>query len=153
MRLAWSIDAPVATAWEGLTAPSALERWLGRVVAGDVAAGASFVVDHGEGYLCESTVTSRVLERELAYSWTFPEEPPTQVSWTLRADGEATVLLLAHRNLGELTDSYRPGWMAHLTFLEAWCLGGPLPERMFWPLHSTFVRTASGTPPDGVRHA
>lgn len=141
--LSWAIDAPVATAWEGLTAPSALERWLGRLVAGELAAGRSFVIDHGEGYRCESTVTSRVPERELAYSWRFPDEPLTEVSWTLRGDGEATALLLTHRDLGDLADSYRAGWMVHLTFLEAWCLGSPLPERIFWPLHSTFVRLAS----------
>jgi hypothetical protein len=42
--------------------------------------------------------------------------------------------------LADLTPSYRDGWCAHLSYLEAAALGTPLPASMFWQLHGTIAQ-------------
>ncbi len=133
----WDIHAPQEQVWQVLTTPNLLAEWLGTLTCGEVTANSSFMVEHGEGYRCESTVIESKVHENLTYSWKFSDEPRTNVSWTLTATGDETTLRLTHSGLGELTDSYRNGWITHLTFLEASALGAPLPWTTFWSLHST----------------
>jgi uncharacterized protein YndB with AHSA1/START domain len=137
--MSWAIDAPSARIWETLTAPSELPHWLGKVVGGAVSPGSSFVIDHGDGYVCESVVAEYSLYRTLAYSWKFPDEPRSDVSWTLSPGDSGVAIHLAHTGLRALVPAYRDGWMAHLTFLEASALWTPLPVSMFWQLHATIA--------------
>lgn len=138
MRLEWSINAPIARIWGVLTESSHLSQWLGTLVHGAVSSESSFVVDHGESYNCDSTVVEWQTERALGYSWKFPDEPVTDVSWRLSSIDVGTKLTLTHSGLSELLESYRDGWLVHLTYLEACALGTPLPTTMFWNLHSAF---------------
>ena len=138
LTLEWSIDAPIARNWSVLTDPSYLSQWLGTLVHGAVSSEASFVVDHGDGYSCQSTVIEWETERALGYTWKFPDEPVTDVSWKLSPIDHGTKLTLTHSGLSNLRASYRDGWLVHLTYLEACALGTPLPTAMFWNLHSAF---------------
>lgn len=140
LRLEWSTDASAAQIWALLTEPGCLSQWLGELVSGTVSSGSSFVVDHGDGYRCESTVVEYVAERRLRHTWEFPGEHLSEVCWELRPDVRGTRLTLTHAGLEELLASYRDGWLVHLTYLEAAALGTPLATTMFWNLHSTFAR-------------
>lgn len=145
LRLEWSVHASTARVWGQLTESCYLERWLGELVHGAVSSGASFIVDHGDGYQCSSSVVDCEVERTLSYTWKFPDEPATKVSWSLSSIDDQTKLTLTHSGLSKLLASYRDGWLVHLTFLEASALGTPLPAKMFWNLHSTFAHINAGT--------
>ena len=140
LRLEWSVAASTARVWGQLTESFYLEQWLGELVDGAVSPGASFIVDHGDGYQCSSSVVDCEVERTLSYTWKFPDEPATEVSWSLSSFDDGTKLTLTHSGLSTLLASYRDGWAVHLTFLEASALGTPLPSKMFWNLHSTFAQ-------------
>lgn len=140
LQVEWVVDAPVVRAWEALTTPSRLGEWLGTVVAGSISPGSSFAIDHGDGYVCESTVVRCEALTALTCSWKFPDEPRTDVAWSLTPHGDGTSLTVTHSGLADLVSSYRAGWPVHLTFLEGSVLGTPLPWSMFWPIHSTIVR-------------
>lgn len=140
LRLAWSVEASLATVWEHLTTPSNLGRWLGEVVTGEVSPGGSFTIDHGEGYRCESTVLEYAPRRRLRYSWKFSDEPRTEVRWALSHEDGTTFIHLTHIGLGDMVTSYRDGWTTHVMFLEAAVLGTPLPATFFWQIHATIER-------------
>lgn len=144
LSLEWLVTASTARVWGQLTEPSYLEQWLGELVHGAVSSGASFIVDHGDGYQCSSSVVDCEVERTLRYSWKFPDEPATEVSWSLSSFDDGTKLRLTHSGLSKLLGSYRDGWLVHLTFLEASALGAPLPSTMFWNLYSTFAHINAG---------
>ena len=137
--MTWSIDPSAEALWACLTAPSHLSLWLGELVAGSVSAGQSFTIDHGEGYRCTSRVIAFEPTRLLKYSWSFPDEPVSEVSWSLSPEEDSTRLLLTHTGLENLVTSYLSGWMTHLTFLEAATLGSPLPISLFWRIHGTIT--------------
>ncbi|MDF8264335.1 SRPBCC family protein [Luteipulveratus flavus] len=140
VQMTWRVDAAPERVWQALTSPPGMAEWLGEVVSGAVAPDESFVVDHGDGHRCASTVTALVPGEALTYSWEFPDEPRSEVSWTLSPADEGTMLEVTHAGLGDLARSYRDGWTVHLTYLEASAHGVPLPSAMFWPLHATVVR-------------
>jgi len=144
LEATWQIDAPASVVSECLTSSSRLPHWLGQIVECEVRPRSSFVVDHGEGYLCRSTVRECEPPHRLCYSWEFPDEHATEVAWRLTASAEdRTTVSLAHSGLAELVESYRDGWLTHLTFLEAAAIGTPLPPEMFWHLHATVARLTS----------
>jgi len=140
VAIAWRIDASVDRVWACLTQGEFLGQWLGRTTHGSVAADTEFVVDHGESYLCRSTVTRYDEPTRLAFTWLFPHEPESAVSITLESASDGVDLYLQHEALGALAVSYRDGWCVHLSYLEAAALGDPLPISMFWRLHGTIAR-------------
>ncbi|PMC75895.1 hypothetical protein CJ197_06820 [Brachybacterium sp. UMB0905] len=128
-----------ATVWEHLVARERLPEWLGTPLEGPSHTPGTLVIDHGDGTLCTSTLLEVDPGEGLAMTWQFPEEPETRLEVHLhaRAGTTGTVLELVHRGLGELTDSYGPGWTTRLTFFEASLEGSPLPLDQFWNLWST----------------
>lgn len=140
LSMSWAIAASAEQVWRCLTEPADLALWLGELVTGSISSKQSFVIDHGEGYCCTSTVARFEPDRCLAYSWKFADEERTEVSWTLSPSDESTTLVLAHTGLDDLVASYLAGWVTHLTFLEGVALGSPLPASMFWPIHGTIAR-------------
>lgn len=141
LRITWTVDADPRRVWAGLTDPDRLPEWLGRPTACELVPDGSVVVDHGDGYLCTSTVLEVEVGSRLALTWQFPDEPESALDVRLEATADGTQLLLEHTGLGELTTSYAPGWVTHLTFLEASLAGQPLPGGQFWNLYATLART------------
>ena len=137
--LLWQIDLPRIRVWRCLTQPDLIRQWLGHVVNGQVHDGSDFAIDHGDGYICRSTVTSWTEPSKLDITWHFPDEPASTVSLDLHESHGSTEVRLTHRDLGNLTTSYRDGWCVHLSYLEAAAHGTPLPPSMFWRLHSTMA--------------
>lgn len=134
----WALSLPAQAVWAGFDDPTLLSQWLGQPIECDVRPGGSLIVDHGEGYLSRSAVTEAKKPHRLAMTWEFPEEPESRIGIELRPSDTGTVVELAHYGLGELVGSYGPGWMAHLTFLEAAVAGVPIPTSNFWKLQATF---------------
>jgi uncharacterized protein YndB with AHSA1/START domain len=140
LSLNWRIEAPKTRVWECITDADLLSQWLGELVSGAVGVESSFVVNHGGGYCCRSTVLAWVEPCRLDFTWQFPDEPPSKVALELKEQGGITDLRLSHTALGDLAESYRDGWCVHLSYLEAAALGTPLPASMFWRLHSTVAQ-------------
>jgi uncharacterized protein YndB with AHSA1/START domain len=136
----WSFACPPAVLWAALTEPASIAQWLGDAVECDIRPGGSLVVDHDEGYRSRSTVIEVAPPRLLVMTWEFPNEPASEVAFTLRESGDGTVLELAHAVAPELTASYRVGWIVHLTYLESVLDEAPLPASQFWKLHATLQR-------------
>lgn len=141
--LLWRIEAPRTRVWRCLTEPGLLDQWMGVLVDGAVEAESAFVVDHGDDYHCRSTVTGFVEPSRLEFTWHFPDEPVSVVRLSLDGHHDTTDLRLDHGDLGDLVEPYRPGWCAHLSYLEAAALETPLPPSMFWRLHGTMAQLGS----------
>lgn len=103
------------------------------------------------------------VEHSAELSWSFPDEPTSRIAVAVstieEAEGRApeavpeqngtapaaesepsAMLILRHRGLGDLIDSYATGWLTHLSYFEASLAGTPLPQSQFWPLCATFDR-------------
>lgn len=144
VAVAWSLSVPVHAAWAGLSDPAVLSLWLGQCIECDVRSNGRLVVDHGDGYLCRSVVTEAHEPHRLAMTWEFPDEPESRIGIELRPSAAGTMVELAHHGLGDLVGSYGPGWITHLTFLEAALAGVPIPASQFWNLHATFESLHAG---------
>jgi uncharacterized protein YndB with AHSA1/START domain len=140
VSLTWRIEVPRARVWQCMTDADLLSQWLGALVSGSVGAESGFVVDHGDGYCCRSTVLALVEHSRLDFTWHFPDEPASKVGMELEESGGITDLRLSHSGLGDLVEPYRDGWCVHLSYLEAAALGTPLPPSMFWRLHGTMAQ-------------
>jgi uncharacterized protein YndB with AHSA1/START domain len=140
VSLTWRVDVPRARVWRCLSEADLLGQWLGELVSGAVGTDGEFVVDHGDGYCCRSTVLVCAEPSRLVFTWHFPDESASEVGIELEESAGSTVLRLDHRGLGDLAESYRDGWCVHLSYLEAAALGTPLPTSMFWRLHGTVAQ-------------
>lgn len=149
VHLHWDLDAAPDRVWAQLTDAERLPEWLGRPLSPETATweeGARLVVDHGDGQLCHSTVLGCDAPSSLELTWEFEDEPGSQVSVQIASEepGVKSTLLLRHTGLAELTGSYAPGWLTHLSFFEASLAGDPLPLGQFWNLYGTLVQLRSG---------
>lgn len=147
IELDWVVPASAQDTWTHLVSLDHLPAWLGEPVAGSFVEGGTLVVDHGAGYLCESRVLRLASGRRIAMTWDFPDEPSSRVIIQVNPTGAAltlgptvqTTLRLRHADLGDLTSTYLPTWLTHLTYLEASLVGEPLPPSHFWRLCDTFT--------------
>lgn len=142
--ISWSFTHSPAAVWSALTEPESIVRWLGDAVTCDIRPGGELVVDHGDGIRSRSEVIAVEPSHRLAMTWEFPDEPASEVTFTIRAHEDGAVLELAHAGVAELADSYRVGLVTHLTYLEAAADGDPLPASQFWKLHATLLRGFGG---------
>lgn len=140
LRVDWTFQSGPRVVWAHLTDPDTLHEWLGRPAVCELLPGGRVVVDHGDSYLCTSTVLEVEAGSHLAITWQFPDEPESALDVWLEAADDGTRLQLKHTGLGELTTSYAPGWLTHLTYLEASLDGKPLPGSQFWNLYATLAK-------------
>lgn len=138
LAVAWSLPVPAQAVWAGFSDPALLPQWLGQAIDCDVRPGGRLVVDHGDGYLSRSDVIEAEEPHRLVMTWEFPDEPESRVGVELRPSDAGTLVHLGHHGLGELVGTYGPGWITHLTFLEAAVAGVPIHSSQFWKLHATF---------------
>lgn len=168
LTIAWELPASPETVWAHLQNVETMSEWLGRPLTFDSRVGGEIIIDHADSYLCRSEVLT-VDGHSAELTWSFPDEPTSRVAVTVTAAATPTdrgpapqaaeaqnaaartadappaadapsVLVLRHAGLGDLIDSYRTGWIAHLSFFEASLGGAPLPSSQFWPLCSTVDR-------------
>lgn len=142
----WAFRYDQDEVWDYLVDRELLPEWLGRWISGSFTAGRELVVEHAPGYRCTSEVQVAEPGQRLSMSWWFPDEPRSHVDIRLRPVevGEGSVLELTHSGLGEVADSYVPGWITHLTYFEASIRGAPIHSENFWALHGSFERLVRG---------
>lgn len=156
LTIVWSFSVTRSDVWDCLTSVARMGEWLGHPSVFELRPAGELVVDHGDGYLCSSQVTEFEDHRRLALTWGFPDEHRTAVAFSLQDDPTAgSAVVLRHQHLGPLMDSYRTGWLTHLTFFEASLLGAPIPTSQFWKINATFHllgSPAASSPGEYCRH-
>lgn len=118
VHLSIDISAPPESVFAALIRPDQLERYI--------ATQATVVPQVGGRYDFgwEGGGPVKILEllpnERLAYSWEYPGEPPTVVSWTLEGSGGQTRLVLVHSGFGtdRINDDYSTGWLKFLNSLK-----------------------------------
>ena len=144
LAISWFFAVPADSVWTGFEDREVLSHWLGRGIEVNVSAGGTLVVDHGEGYISRSVITEADRPQRLSMTWEFPDEPDSRVTITFHSEDAGTRMDFAHHDLGDLMNSYGPGWITHLTYLEAAVNGAPVPLSQFWPLHATVETLYAG---------
>ena len=154
-----SVRAPLpatrTTVWGALTT-ELLGCWLGRPDGPPQRMGARFTLAHD----AETTSTHRVTrwrpQRLLGWSWEFPGEDDSSVTFRLSAaTPDRSVLSVEHRGLADVL-SYGAGWQLHLDRLAGHLAGTPRDPATFWSEHAALVAElrAAGAldrPPAGER--
>lgn len=145
LAISWFFAVPPESVWSGFQDRETVSLWLGSPAEWDVTAGGNLVVDHGEGYISRSIVTEADSPHRLSLTWEFPDEPDSRITITLHPEEAGSRMDFAHHELGGLMNSYGPGWITHLSYLEAALNGAPVPLSQFWPLHGTFEALCGGS--------
>lgn len=116
------VSVPVAGSREHvyrcISDPEELNRYFGRDAEVDLRKGGEISFGWEEGG------PVRILDldppRLLSYSWQYPEEPSTVVTWTVEESAGATVLTITHSGFGDnfRTDAYAVGWFSFLVIIK-----------------------------------
>ena len=126
------LAAPPAAVYAAWTDPQKLARWFGpaRIVSAeatlDVRVGGRFHVvlyeDNGDRHQVGGVYKEIEPERKLVFSWAWSATPEreSQVTVTLKPDGDGTVLILTHEQLADeaTRERHTGGWTGSLDKLE-----------------------------------
>jgi uncharacterized protein YndB with AHSA1/START domain len=128
------LDASPAKVYAAWTDPEKIARWFGpaQVVAGSVRADidarvggryrVSFKMQDGEHNEVAGVYREMVPNQRLAFSWAWHSTPEreSQVTVSLQADGDGTLLTLHHEQLFDQAarDGHEGGWIGTLDKLE-----------------------------------
>jgi uncharacterized protein YndB with AHSA1/START domain len=128
------LNAPPAKVYAAWTDPEKIARWFGpaQVVAGSVRAEIdariggryriSFEMQDGEYHEVIGVYREMVPNQRLAFSWAWHSTPEreSQVTVSLKPDGDGTLLTLHHEQLFDQAarDGHEGGWIGTLDKLE-----------------------------------
>jgi uncharacterized protein YndB with AHSA1/START domain len=128
------LDAPPAKVYAAWTDPEKIARWFGpaQVVAGSVRADidariggryrVSFKTADGEHNEVAGVYREMVPNQKLSFSWAWHSTPEreSQVTVSLKPDGDGTLLTLLHEQLFDSAarDGHENGWIGTLDKLE-----------------------------------
>jgi uncharacterized protein YndB with AHSA1/START domain len=128
------LDAPPAKVYAAWTDPEKIARWFGpaQVVAGSVRADidariggryrVSFKMADGEHNEVAGVYREMVPNQKLSFSWAWHSTPEreSQVTVSLKPDGDGTLLTLLHEQLFDSAarDGHEGGWIGTLDKLE-----------------------------------
>lgn len=131
------IHAPCEKVYAAWTDPEKIVRWFGpaRVKAGSVSADIdlrvggryriSFEAEDGEYFQVDGVYREVVPNARIAFSWAWYSTPErqSQVTVSLRPDGDGTLLTLRHEQFFDeaARDGHARGWADLLDKLEAHC--------------------------------
>lgn len=116
IRLVRTLPKPPEKAWEWITDPAKLERWLpgSRITA---RLGGDVLFDFGEEGRATGEVTALTTPQDnaetcsLEHTWVWEGVPTSIVTWRLQAVSEGTELTLNHRELvEEPAREFAVGW-------------------------------------------
>lgn len=117
-----------------------LTSWLGRPDGLPQRMGARFRLAHDPDTLSMHRVTQWRPRRLLGWTWQFPDEDDSLVTFRLVPVGAASSLLaVEHRGLGPVVMEYAAGWQLHLDRLAAHLLGELRSTDTFWAEHAALV--------------
>jgi uncharacterized protein YndB with AHSA1/START domain len=128
------LNAPPAKVYAAWTDPEKIARWFGpsQVVAGSVRADidariggryrVSFKMQDGEHHEVAGRYHEMIPNQRLTFSWAWHSTPEreSQVTVSLKPDGDGTLLTLHHEQLFDLAsrDGHESGWIGTLDKLE-----------------------------------
>ena len=128
------LNAPPEKVYAAWTDPEKIARWFGpsQVVAGSVRADidariggryrVSFKMQDGEHHEVAGVYREMVPNQRLAFSWAWHSTPEreSQVTVSLKPDGDGTLLTLHHEQLFDQAarDGHEGGWIGTLDKLE-----------------------------------
>jgi uncharacterized protein YndB with AHSA1/START domain len=128
------LNAPPAKVYAAWTDPEKIARWFGpaQVVAGSVRADidariggryrVSFKMQDGEHHEVAGVYREMVPNQRLTFSWAWHSTPEreSQVTVSLKPDGDGTLLTLHHEQLFDQAarDGHESGWVGTLDKLE-----------------------------------
>jgi uncharacterized protein YndB with AHSA1/START domain len=128
------LNAPPAQVYAAWTDPEKIARWFGpaQVVAGSVRADidariggryrVSFKMQDGEHHEVAGVYREMVPNQRLTFSWAWHSTPEreSQVTVSLKPDGDGTLLTLHHEQLFDQAarDGHESGWIGTLDKLE-----------------------------------
>jgi uncharacterized protein YndB with AHSA1/START domain len=128
------LDAPPAKVYAAWTDPEKIARWFGpvQVVAGSVGADIDariggryrirFRMADGEHHEVAGVYREMVPNQRLTFSWAWHSTPEreSQVTVSLKPDGDGTLLTLRHEQLFDRAarDGHESGWIGTLDKLE-----------------------------------
>jgi uncharacterized protein YndB with AHSA1/START domain len=119
VRLEQTLPAPAAEVWSALTDPARLAAWLAPVASGRPGPGAAFVLQMNAQETATCTVTTWEPPHELAMTWNYTGEGPSELRLRLEDDGAGTRILLEHSRIPADPVQYGGGWHVHLDVLAA----------------------------------
>ena len=112
------IDAPPERLFEILTRPENLKRYIGENPVVELEVGGNY------SFGWEDDGPQKILEieknRKLSYSWEYPNEPDTVVTWKLEGSGGKTRLTLVHSGFApdRNMEDYQIGWLHFLNRMK-----------------------------------
>jgi uncharacterized protein YndB with AHSA1/START domain len=128
------LNAPPAKVHAAWTDPEKIARWFGpsQVIAGSVRADidariggryrVSFKMQDGEHHEVIGVYREMVPNQKLSFSWAWHSTPEreSQVTVSLKSDGDGTLLTLHHERLFDQAarDGHESGWIGTLDKLE-----------------------------------
>lgn len=125
VHLEVDIAAPPEAVFHALITPEELDRYFATRAVVEPYVGGRY--DFGWGNGGPVKILELAPPEKLTYSWEYPPEPPTVVTWTLERSGGGTRLMLVHSGFGSerLTEEYQTGWLNCLNRIKFLVEGGP----------------------------
>jgi uncharacterized protein YndB with AHSA1/START domain len=117
LQLAITIDAPPEAVFPALIEPAQLERYIAVRATVEPQIGGRYDFGWGDG---PQRILELVPNQTLAYSWSFPGEPDTVVTWELEGSGGRTRLTLVQSGFGpdRTNDDYESGWLSFMVRIK-----------------------------------
>jgi uncharacterized protein YndB with AHSA1/START domain len=117
IQLEVDIDAPAERLFQILTNPEELKKYMGEnpEVEPEVGGRYSFGWDSGPQKILDIQT-----DKKLSYSWEYPHEPDTVVTWRLEGSGGKTRLTLVHSGFApdRNMEDYQIGWLHFLNRIK-----------------------------------
>jgi uncharacterized protein YndB with AHSA1/START domain len=107
------IAAPAEDVYRALTDPATLEQWIAAPGKARVEASVGGAYDIGWGEEGGPVAILRLEpNRLLSYSWRYPPEPDSVVTWSLEGSGGTTRLTIVHSGFADADrhGAYLMGW-------------------------------------------
>lgn len=142
IRIAREFPHPQEVVWAMLTEPAHLAQWLAPGTIELRAGGAAKLNFIDSGIVIDSTVSTFIPMKTIAYSWSGPGEPRRPLRFDLEAAGKGTRLTMTlDIPLGEDAPRAAAGFEAHLEMLAAALEGVPIrfPFQLFKDMRAAYA--------------
>ena len=113
MGISAELAAPAEDVYRALTDPAALEQWIAAPGKAHIEASVGGAYDIGWGEDGGPVAILRLEpNRLLSYSWRYPPEPDTVVTWSLEGSGGTTRVTIVHSGFADADrhGAYLMGW-------------------------------------------
>ena len=111
------MDAPIEAVFDILTKPELVRGWCGGDAEIDAVVGGRYSFGWERGGPVE--IVDLAAPNRLAYTWAFPPEPESVVTWELEGSGGRTRVTITHSGFGDReVGDYETGWTGFLVTIR-----------------------------------